>query len=141
MAATPPPRWPGPPPPRAGNPHRKYAGLKIPKVQGFAIALLAYSLTDYSVFSPEITMAKVNLSEMTVEALMDLRKRVDETLHQRRAELEKQLERMGRAIDVVGGGGGSVLKGRKVPQLGQAVAKYLVGLLLRSKVGRNSTIS
>jgi DNA-binding protein H-NS len=61
-------------------------------------------------------MAKVNLSGMTVEALMDLRKRVDEMLHRRRAELEKQLERM----DVVGGarvvrGGGSALKGRKVP--------------------------
>ena len=61
-------------------------------------------------------MANVNLSGMTVEALMDLRKRVDETLNEPRAELEKQLERMG----VVGGarvvrGGGSVLKGRKVP--------------------------
>src|SRR5262249_6233637 len=61
-------------------------------------------------------MPKVNLSGMTVEALMDLRMRVDETLHRRRAELEKQLKRMG----VVGGarvvrGGGSVLKGRKVP--------------------------
>src|SRR5215467_4732490 len=47
---------------------------------------------------------------------MDLRKRVDEMLHRRRAELEKQLERMG----VVGGarvvrGSGSALKGRKVP--------------------------
>jgi DNA-binding protein H-NS len=57
---------------------------------------------------------------MTVEALMDLRKRVDETLHQRRAELERQLERMGRAISVVSGarvvpGGRSTLKGRKVP--------------------------
>jgi len=60
-------------------------------------------------------MAKVNLSEMSVEALMDLRKRVDQMLFERRAELEKQLERMGRAIAVVGGGGGSVLKGRKVP--------------------------
>jgi DNA-binding protein H-NS len=55
----------------------------------------------------------------TVEALMDLRKRVDETLHKRRAEIEKQLERMGRAIGVVGGarvvrGGGSPLRGRKV---------------------------
>jgi len=40
-------------------------------------------------------MAKVNLSEMSVEALMDLRKRVDETLHKRRAEIEKQLDRMG----------------------------------------------
>src|SRR6516225_4875084 len=70
---------------------------------------------DYSVFSPEITMAKVNLSGMSVEALMDLRKRVDETLHRRWAELEKQLERMDRAIAVVGGRGASVLKGRKVP--------------------------
>jgi DNA-binding protein H-NS len=65
-------------------------------------------------------MAKVNLSEMSVEALMDLRKRVDQMLFERRAEIEKQLERMGRAIAVVGGarvvrGGASVLKGRKVP--------------------------
>ena len=64
-------------------------------------------------------MAKVNLSEMSVEALMDLRKRVDEMLHQHRAKLQQQLERMG-AIAVVGGrrvvrGSGSVLKGRKVP--------------------------
>jgi len=55
---------------------------------------------------------------MTVETLMDLRKRVDETLHRRRAELHKQLERM-EAIAVVGGGrrvrgGGGALRGRKV---------------------------
>ena len=61
-------------------------------------------------------MPKVNLSGMTIDALMDLRKRVDETLHQRRAELEKQLERMA----VVGGGrvvrgGASALRGKKVP--------------------------
>jgi len=61
-------------------------------------------------------MPKVNLSGMTVEALMDLRKRVDEALHKRRAELEKQLK----MFAVVGGarvvrGGGSALKGRKVP--------------------------
>jgi DNA-binding protein H-NS len=65
-------------------------------------------------------MAKVNLSGMTVEALMDLQKRVDEMLLKRRAEIEKRLERMDRAIAVVGGarvvgGGGSALKGRKVP--------------------------
>ena len=59
-------------------------------------------------------MARVNLSEMTVEALMDLRKRVDETLNERRAELQMQLERMG-ATAVVVRGGGSVLKGKKVP--------------------------
>ena len=62
------------------------------------------------------SLAGINLSGMTVEALMDLRKRVDQMLFERRAELEKQLERMGRAIAVVGGrGGGSALKGRKVP--------------------------
>jgi DNA-binding protein H-NS len=65
-------------------------------------------------------MPKVNLSGLNVEALMDLRKRVDETLVKRRAELQNQLERMGRAIAVVGGtrvvrGAGSVLKGKKVP--------------------------
>src|SRR5215469_14782680 len=55
---------------------------------------------------------------MSVEALMDLRKRVDQMLLERRAEIEKQLERVGRAIAVVGGRGGqrgSALKGRKVP--------------------------
>jgi len=61
-------------------------------------------------------MPKVSLSGMTVEALMDLRKRVDGMLLERRAELQKQLER----IAVVGGrrvvrGGGSALRGRKVP--------------------------
>ena len=87
---------------------------------------------------------------MTIEALMDLRKRVDETLHQHRADIEKQLER----IAVVGGTRivrdvGSPLRGTKVPRnivvrqvkLGQAVAQDLGGLLLRSKVERNSTIS
>jgi len=61
-------------------------------------------------------MPNVNLSRMTVEALMDLRQRVDEMLLERGADLEKQLERM----TVVGGaravrGGGSALRGRKVP--------------------------
>ena len=64
-------------------------------------------------------MAKVNLSGMTVEALMDLRERVEGLLSERHAELGKQLGRMDKAIAVVGarvvGGGGSVLKGRKVP--------------------------
>ena len=59
-------------------------------------------------------MANLNLSGMTVETLMDLRKRVDEMLLERRAEIETQLERIG-AIAVVVRGGGSVLKGKKVP--------------------------
>jgi hypothetical protein len=40
-------------------------------------------------------MPKVNLSGMSVEALMDLRKRVEARLVEHRAQLEKQLERMG----------------------------------------------
>src|SRR5262245_55351637 len=65
-------------------------------------------------------MANVNLSGMTVEALMDLRKRVDETLLKRRADIEQQLAKMDGTIAVVGGarivrGGGSALRGRKVP--------------------------
>ena len=61
-------------------------------------------------------MPKINLTGMTVEALMDLRNRVDETLNERRAELEKQLERLeALAVVRVVRGGGSVLKGRKVP--------------------------
>ena len=56
------------------------------------------------------------LPGMSIEGLLDLRRRVDEMLHERRADLEKQLKRIG----VVGGrrvvrGGGSALKGRKVP--------------------------
>jgi DNA-binding protein H-NS len=61
-------------------------------------------------------MPKVNLSGMSVEALMDLRKRVDEMLLKHRAELENQLERMAVASGArVVRGGRSVLKGRKVP--------------------------
>jgi DNA-binding protein H-NS len=61
-------------------------------------------------------MPKVNLSGMNVEALMDLRVRVDEMLVEHRAKLIEQLERVavvGRAR--VGRGSGSVLKGMKVP--------------------------
>jgi DNA-binding protein H-NS len=63
-------------------------------------------------------MPKVNLSGMTVEALMDLRKRVDERLAEHRAEVQKQLERMDALVGerkVVIRGRRSVLKGRKVP--------------------------
>src|SRR5246127_4811078 len=61
-------------------------------------------------------MPKGNLSGMTVEALMDLRNRVDEMLVEHPAKFFEKLERIG----VLGGarivrGGGSALKGRKVP--------------------------
>jgi DNA-binding protein H-NS len=55
-------------------------------------------------------MPKVNLSGMTIEALMELRERVDEMLLKRRAELKKQLARMYKPVD-----GASTLKGKKVP--------------------------
>ena len=54
------------------------------------------------------------LTGMSVEALMDLRKRVEETLVRRRAELEKQLAALTAGRRVVRGGG-SALKGRTVP--------------------------
>ena len=92
-------------------------------------------------------MPKPNLSRMNVEALMDLRKRVDEMLVERRVELQKQLE----SIALLGGegvlrarGGGSTLKGRKaarthrsldqdapvsrpVQQIGRIVSHALLG--------------
>jgi hypothetical protein len=37
-------------------------------------------------------MAKVNLSGLNVEGLMELRKQIDVALHKRRAEIQKQLE-------------------------------------------------
>jgi DNA-binding protein H-NS len=63
-------------------------------------------------------MPKVNLSGMNVEALMDLRRRVEARLVEHRAELQKQLESIGALVGdrrVVVRGGRSVLKGRKVP--------------------------
>jgi DNA-binding protein H-NS len=59
-------------------------------------------------------MPKVNLSGMSFEALVDLREQVDETLLKRRADIEKQLARMGAAV---GGARASrsALKGKKVP--------------------------
>jgi DNA-binding protein H-NS len=67
-------------------------------------------------------MAKPNLSRMDFESLMNLRQQVEGLLQGRRTDIQKQLERMDRAIGAVGGkrvapgrrGGGS-LRGRKVP--------------------------
>jgi DNA-binding protein H-NS len=59
-------------------------------------------------------MLKINLTGMSIEGLLDLRKRIDEMLHERRAELEKQLTAFARGRRV-SGGRGSALKGKKVP--------------------------
>src|SRR5262249_58089067 len=102
-----------------GNPQRqRYRNSRIRR-SGACQGERCGTFTDAHTARPSDTgcgVSEVNLSGMTVEALMDLRKRVDETLHKRRAEIEKQLERMDRAIAVVGGarvvrGGGSVLNG------------------------------
>jgi DNA-binding protein H-NS len=60
-------------------------------------------------------MAKVNLTGMNVEALISLRKQVDERLAQLRTELEKQLEALSGQVPSKRKAKGSSLKGRKVP--------------------------
>jgi DNA-binding protein H-NS len=62
-------------------------------------------------------MAKLNLSRLDFEALMDLRTQVDQALSAQRSTLERQLERLGGAIASVGSGRGRrrrSLKGQKV---------------------------
>jgi DNA-binding protein H-NS len=66
------------------------------------------------------TMVKPNLSRMDFDSLMDLRKRVDDALHEHRATIQKQLERLGSSAPRGGGRiargrrHGSALKGRKI---------------------------
>ena len=63
-------------------------------------------------------MAKLNLSRMDFESLVNLRQQVEERLHDLRATIEKQLEALGGSIASLGGvrsGRGSTLKGKKVP--------------------------
>jgi DNA-binding protein H-NS len=64
-------------------------------------------------------MAKINLSRMDVQALIDLRKQVEDTLVSQRSTLERQLAALGGSIASMGGkiardGRGSALKGKKV---------------------------
>ena len=64
-------------------------------------------------------MAKINLSRMDVQALIDLRKQIEATLVSQRSTLERQLEALGSSIASIGGkvarsGRGSALKGKKV---------------------------
>src|SRR5215813_12121336 len=62
-------------------------------------------------------MARVNLSGMKIEALMDLHTRIEEILFKHRVEIENQLEKMDKAIALVSRrrAGGSTLKGKKEP--------------------------
>ena len=59
-------------------------------------------------------MPRPNLKGMDVEALLELRKKVDEHLLQRRSQLEQQLTRLDGGTRVVRGGV-SKLRGRRVP--------------------------
>ena len=58
-------------------------------------------------------MPKPNLSSASVDALLKLRDEVEKALSRRAKELQDQLSRLGRAPALRGGG--SSLKGRKVP--------------------------
>ena len=60
-------------------------------------------------------MAKVNLTGMNVESLLELRAQIDARLGEHRANLQKQLEKLGLS-EAPGrrGGNGSSRKGRKV---------------------------
>jgi len=53
---------------------------------------------NLSPFRLKIAMAKVTLSNMSVGSLMELRKRIDKALLNRRTEMEKQLARMDASI-------------------------------------------
>jgi hypothetical protein len=52
-------------------------------------------------------VAKINLSRMDVQALIDLRHRVEEALVSQRAKLERQLEALGSSIASLGGKNGA----------------------------------
>ncbi len=70
-------------------------------------------------FPTEITMPQPNPSKMDVQSLIELRTQINETLLRRRAEIQKQLERMDGAIAIrtgppPGKARTSLLKGRKV---------------------------
>jgi DNA-binding protein H-NS len=58
-------------------------------------------------------MPKLNLSSVSVDGLLKLRDEVEKALSRRAKELQDQLSRLGRAPALRGGG--STLKGRKVP--------------------------
>ena len=60
-------------------------------------------------------MAKLNLSQMDVESLANLRKQVDELLLKRRADIESQLGALAALTGERGRRGRSSLKGIKVP--------------------------
>ena len=66
-------------------------------------------------------MAKINLSQMDFETLVNLRQQVEERLHEYRAKLEEQLESLERLVGsragkrgASGRRQGSSLKGKKV---------------------------
>jgi DNA-binding protein H-NS len=59
-------------------------------------------------------MAKVNLSGMDVESLIELRAQIDARLGEHRANLQKQLDRLGLSDETGRRGAGGARKGRKV---------------------------
>ena len=66
-------------------------------------------------------MAKINISAMDVESLLELRSRIDAKLGEHKLSLQKQLEKLGISNGAGASGNGRMgkrgtsLKGRKVP--------------------------
>ena len=65
-------------------------------------------------------MAKINISTLDVESLLELRSKIDAKLGEHKHALQKQLERLGLSDGASSGNGrmgrrGTSLKGRKVP--------------------------
>jgi hypothetical protein len=91
-----------------------------------------------------MAVAKINLSRMDLETLVNLRQQVQERLHEHWATLEEQLESLGRLVGSSGAtraapGNGNIVV--PLARLGRVAVQGPDGLLPRSKVGRGSTIS
>jgi DNA-binding protein H-NS len=79
-------------------------------------------------------MPRVNLSGINVEALMELRKRIDQALHKRHAEIQKQLER----IALLGGGERVARRGKQSPLSGRKIKPKYRGPKGQTWAGRGA---
>jgi DNA-binding protein H-NS len=93
-------------PPDPQNPHANHA------TQDEIACFAPLFPTNYTVFALEVTMPRVNLSGMNVQALMSLQDEVNKRLLELRSEIEKQLAAFS---GPKGKPNGSSLKGKKVP--------------------------
>jgi hypothetical protein len=62
-------------------------------------------------------MARMNISSMSVDALLKLREDIGKALSKKAKEMQRQLSRLGAESGFKNRSGGSSLKGRKVRQV------------------------